>query len=104
MLVIVGVATLVVVRGQQAATDRLLRGTAATADDVGDPPSGVWIVLASGTRVQASPGLPEELALPLDARRQRPAGLSTVRLDDASYRVLTRVRGDKVVQVAADLR
>jgi signal transduction histidine kinase len=104
MLVIVGLATLVVVRGQQAATDRLLRGTAATADDVGDPPSGVWIVLARGSRLQSSPGLPEELALPLAARRARPSGLSTVRLDDASYRVLTRPRGDQVVQVAADLR
>jgi two-component system OmpR family sensor kinase len=105
MLVIVGLATVIVVRGQQAATDRLLRNTASTADDVGDPPPGAWIVLARAGRVQASPGLPEELVLPLAARRAKPAGLSTVRLDDASYRLLTRHRETGVVvQVAADLR
>src|SRR4051812_13238702 len=104
MLVIVGLATLVVVRGQQAATDRLLRSTAATADDVGDPPSGVWIVFTSGPLVQSSPGLPAGLAVPLAARRTASAGLSTVGLDDAAYRVLTQRREHRVVQVVADLR
>ena len=104
MLVIVGLATVIVVRGQQAATDRLLRNTASTADDVGDPPPGAWIVFVRDARVQASPGLPEELVLPLAARRTRPDGFSTVRLDDASYRVVTRRRETGVtVQVAVDL-
>lgn len=105
MLVIVGLATVIVVRGQQAATDRLLRNTASTADDVGDPPPGAWIVLERGELVQASPGMPEELVLPLAARRATPHGLSTVRLEDASYRVLTRRRETGVVvQVAVDLK
>lgn len=103
MLLIVGLATLVVVRGQQAATDRLLRSTAATADDVGDPPSATWLVLVKGGRTTSSPGLPTELAPELAARRAGPGGLTTVTVDDASYRVLTTTRAGGLVQVAADL-
>ncbi|MGZ6793338.1 MAG: hypothetical protein ACXVFV_10335, partial [Mycobacteriales bacterium] len=51
MLLLVGLVTLVVVRGQQSATDTLLRTTAATADDVGDPPTGSWVVITRGARV-----------------------------------------------------
>jgi signal transduction histidine kinase len=104
MLVIIGLASVVVVHDQQATTDQLLRSTAATADDVTDPPEGSWIVLVADGQESASPGLPGALAPPLAARRARAAGLSTVDVAGESYRVLTQRRGAGLVQVAVDLR
>lgn len=102
MLLLVGLVTLVVVRGQQSATDTLLRTTAANADDVGDPPSGSWVVITRGGRVTASPGIPEEVRPLLPAQ---PLGLGTVKADDGDgYRVVTVSRRNERVQVVADLR
>ena len=102
MLVIVALATLVVVRGQQSATDRLLSTTARTADDVGDPPAGAWLVIVRGGAVSSSPGLPEELG-PALAQRRGARGLSTIRAGDEDYRIVVVQRPGELVQVALDL-
>jgi two-component system OmpR family sensor kinase len=108
MLLLVSLVTVVVVRGQTSAADTLLRGTARTADDVGDPPSGTWLVLATGERVAVSPGLPGELSGRLAALRTSPRG--PIALTDVTtnggdqFRVATLRRGTRTVQVVLDLR
>lgn len=108
MLLLVGLVTLVVVRGQQTAADQLLRTAAASADDVGDPPPGSWLVLAQDGRLSSSPGLPAALAARLNAlRRSSGTGLGITELrsaDDGPYRVATQRRGKGTVQVVLDLR
>ena len=100
LLVVVGLATWLVIRGQAATTDRLLETTARNADDVGDPPAGAWIVLRRPGSVSASPGLPATVASRLTTSGR---GFRTVRTDDAEYRVLTVTRGAGTVQVVYDL-
>ncbi|MGI8535312.1 MAG: histidine kinase dimerization/phospho-acceptor domain-containing protein, partial [Mycobacteriales bacterium] len=106
MLLLIALVTLVVVRGQQSASDRLLRTTAATADDVGDPPAGAWIVFDRGGTVSSSPGLPDDVGGELGALRTRPLAhpvLGTLG-DRDRFRVLTARRSGRVVQVVQDLR
>lgn len=106
MVLLVVLVTVVVVRGQDAATDRLLRNTAATADDVRDPPAGAWIVLEESGTLATTPRFPTELAA--EAARLRADStthgqLQTLGGDDATYRVLTERRGEDLVQVVLDL-
>lgn len=107
MLLLVGLVTLVVVRHQQSATDTLLRGTVATADDVVDPPSGAWVVIARGTYLRTSPGLPRDLATKLAELRTGATESPRVRTSETTggdaYRIVTQRRNDGVVQVVADL-
>ena len=107
MLLLVTLVTGVVVRGQASAADSLLRTTAATADDVGDPPPGAWLVFTRDGTTKASPGLPAEVAGRLVALRVRSSGttrLTDVRVDDGrDYRVATVSRRAAVVQVVLDL-
>lgn len=108
MLVLILLVTLFVVRGQNLSSDRLLIDTAATADDVRDPPAGSWIVLSnSAGEVLTSPGMPAALQPALVSLRTRaaaPPHLTTVTTaDDTSYRILTERRRTGTVQVALDL-
>ena len=103
MLLLVALVTFVVVRGQDSATDRLLRTTAASADDVGDPPPGAWIVINRGSQQAESPGLPQVLATRLPDLRSAPA-VRTLAIGEAEYRILTQVRSRSTVQVVLDLR
>jgi two-component system OmpR family sensor kinase len=111
MLLLVTLVALIVVRGQTAASNALLRTTAATADDVGDPPVGTWLVLTSGNATATSPGLPKDLTTQLAQARQhaRPqVTISELRTDDSdAFRVATLRRSTgrvQVVQVVQDLR
>ena len=108
MLLLVSLVTLVVVRGQQNATATLLRTTAATADDVGDPPSGSWILISNAGRLSMSAGLPTRLGGSLARLRRSPASHAdpvTLTLGDGhSYRVLTRQRTAVTIQVILDLQ
>ncbi len=108
MLLLIALVTTLVVRGQQSAADELLRDTAATADDLGDPPSGSWIVFATPREVASSPGLPADLVPVLRRLRSmptRPIRLETVDIrDGASFRVATQQQPGRVVQVALDLQ
>ena len=107
MLLLVVLVSYVVVRGQVSAADALLRSTAATADDVGDPPPGAWLVFDRGGRVQSSPGLPEDLGPSLAALRRGASPTAPLRDltgdDGEEYRVVTRPRAVGTVQVVLDL-
>jgi len=60
-------ALLVLLRDQRAAASTLLANTVARADDVGDPPSGMWLAIRSGQGTAVTrgmpPGLPDRAAL-----------------------------------------
>jgi signal transduction histidine kinase len=108
MLMLVGLVTFIVVRGQARAADDLLRTAAATADDVGDPPPGAWLVLVHGGQVISTPGLPAALTARLGALRNPASGslaFTDIRTNDSTtYRVATQRRADGTVQVVLDLR
>ncbi|MBI1757906.1 MAG: HAMP domain-containing histidine kinase [Actinobacteria bacterium] len=102
-----GVAVLVVLRGQHAAADNLLGTTIARADDVADPPAGIWLVAETPTGRRATPGtpagLPDRTAL-AEVAAGGPARTSEYRAAGREYRVRTERRGRVVVQAALDLR
>lgn len=105
---LVAVAFLVVSHSQHQADDQLLQRAVAQADDVGDPPPGVWLVMRHGGRELATPGLPS--ALPDQRLIDLVAADRTPRTTDLTvagreYRVRTLplARGG-VVQALLDLR
>jgi signal transduction histidine kinase len=105
MLAVIAIAAVFVVRQQNASADAMLRRAAATVDDVGDPPPFTWIVIASASSTETSPGLPGELSDRLRALRSTVAAhpsLVTLHRDDDTYRVITRREADGVVQVVLD--
>ena len=121
MLLLVGLVTLVVVRGQNRSDDSLLRTTAQTADDVVDPPPDAWLLMERAGRVTASPGLPPAAESQLARLRVRAPATGTragrvqpvpdgTAIDDLrtpdrrEYRVATERRDGTVVQVLLDLR
>ncbi|GAA1654886.1 HAMP domain-containing sensor histidine kinase [Kribbella alba] len=107
MLLLIVLVTIVVVRGQAGAADNLLRSTLRTADDVSDPPPGVWLVMDRPTGVEITPGLPAELEADLAGLRRNTgssAQLTSAKLDDAAeYRVATGVRDGRPIQAVLDL-
>ncbi|TCC21557.1 sensor histidine kinase [Kribbella sindirgiensis] len=106
MLALIALVTAVVVRGQAGAADDLLRSAVATADDVGDPPAGTWLVMVGPTGTTTSPGLPGELLPELDALRVRATGqirLTTVENDGGEYRIASGLTKDGPVQAVLDL-
>ena len=107
MMLLVALVTIVVVTGQARAADNLLRTTAATADDVADPPPGTWLVIARGDELQVSPGLPAQAAAALQrARATAPARLAIMNTGDdgaRQFRVGTRAFPGRTVQVVLDL-
>lgn len=108
IVLVTGLGTAVVVQFQARAADTLLRSTVATADDVGDPPPGSWLVLARGAQVLSSPGLPPSLAPGLARLRRHPARSPVLaevfdRGRGREYRVATQERTGQVVQVVFDL-
>ncbi|MFI7547499.1 sensor histidine kinase [Actinoplanes sp. NPDC049599] len=103
-LLVLGVLALaVVIRSQDSAAATLLRNTAATAEDVADPPPDVWIFVADPAggitaTADAPAGLPDRGALD----RVRAGGASeTTGIDgrEGGYLALTRRRDGRVVQV-----
>lgn len=112
MLLLVGLVTLEVVRGQSSSATALLRTAAVSADDVGDPPSGTWLVLADDSGTMASPGLPIDLGATLERLRRGASGRVTIAqvrsADGDPYRVATlrrtaSPRARRVVQVVQGL-
>ncbi|MFL6123170.1 sensor histidine kinase [Actinophytocola sp.] len=79
----------------------------ATADDVTDPPAGVWLAIRHDGRTRTTPHLPG--GLPDEATLEAVATDGVSRTIDVhaghnEYRVRTARRGDQVVQAALDLR
>jgi signal transduction histidine kinase len=102
MLVLIALVTIVVVRAQTGAADDLLRTAIATADDVGDPPAGTWIVMNGSM----TPGLPDELLPELAAMRNGATAqvrLTTVENDEGEYRIATGMPKGKPVQAVLNL-
>lgn len=113
MLLLVAVVTLVVVRGQTSSATALLRTAASSADDVGDPPAGMWLVLTGEHGSAASPGLPDDLTGALAGLRDHASGrvmiTQVASTDGDPYRVATlrrttgRPAAEQVVQVVQAL-
>lgn len=106
MLLLIALVTVVVVRGQAGAADDLLRSAITTADDVGDPPAGTWLVMSGPSGTTSSPGLPDELTPELEALRSQATGqirVITVENDDGEYRIATGITKGKPVQAVLDL-
>ena len=107
MLLLMLLVTIIVVREQTGVADDLLRSTARTADDVGDPPPDTWLVMTRGTEVAATEGLPRDLSPDL-AQLRSGAGSAAVLTDvrdgeGHEYRVATQVRDGQTIQVVLDL-
>ncbi|MFC5268085.1 sensor histidine kinase [Kribbella qitaiheensis] len=106
MLLLIALVTIVVVRGQAGAADDLLRSAIATADDVGDPPAGMWLAMTGAAGTTVTPGLPDELLPELAAMRTgatEQVRLTTVENDDGEYRIATGIIKGKPVQAVLDL-
>ena len=106
MLLLIALVTVVVVRGQAGAADELFRSAVTTADDVGDPPAGTWLVMAGPSGTTASPGLPDELLPELAAQRARATGqtrLVTVSTDEGEFRIATGHPKSVTVQAVLNL-
>ncbi|WP_427892763.1 sensor histidine kinase [Kribbella sp. GL6] len=102
MLLLIVLVTVVMIHGQSGAADDLLRSAVASADDVGDPPAGAWLVLGD----TASPGLPDDLRPDLLALRTEAAQriqVTTVEDDDGEYRIATGLVKGRPVQAVLDL-
>lgn len=106
MLLLIALVTVVVVRGQTGAADDLLRSALRTADDVGDPPAGAWLVMTGPTGPVASAGLPDELLPELAALRTRATEqieLVTVENDEGEYRIASGLIKGRPVQAVLNL-
>jgi signal transduction histidine kinase len=103
MVALLVVLLAVVIRGENSTADALLRRTAVTADDVGDPPPGTWIVFRSDKGTQASAGLPKAvdstLAGAAAGAGTQPRLISYSGPGGAHFRILTERRGGRTVQV-----
>jgi two-component system OmpR family sensor kinase len=108
ILLLVGAVALAVVNhGGRRALEHSLQRTAATEEDVTDPPAGSWIfrVDASG-RMQSTAGAPEGFPDRAALDRVRDGGrggLTTKEVDDVTYLVETRREDANTVQVVGSL-
>ncbi|MGX6607947.1 sensor histidine kinase [Micromonosporaceae bacterium Da 78-11] len=103
LLVLGALALIVVIHSQNTAAATLLRQTAATAEDVDDPPPNVWIFMQNAAgRIDASDdapeGLPDRAALER-VRAGAPAAKTGIDGREGGYLALTRQRGTRTVQV-----
>ena len=107
LLVVGAVALFVVTRGQRSSLEQSLRQTAATEEDVVDPPAGSWIfdLTATGGLTGTDdppPGFPDRAALDR-VRAGGPAELATTETGGTDYLVFTRRRAANTVQVVGSL-
>ncbi|MGH3438682.1 MAG: sensor histidine kinase [Sciscionella sp.] len=106
VVVLSGLAVLIVLRGQHAEAATLLRQAATGADDVGDPPAGMWLAIQSPTGLAVTPGVPAGLPDRAALRHTARTGVTEtdeVRAGGREYRVYTVRRGAGAAQSALDL-
>lgn len=99
-------ALLVLLNNQRATAASLLADTVARADDVGDPPSGMWLAIDKATAIAASPRTPRGLPDLSAFATVRQTGGIDIRdraLDGTRFRIRTERRGDTLVQAGLDL-
>jgi two-component system OmpR family sensor kinase len=105
---LLGVAVVLIIQHtQEEQQNGQLTTAVATADDVTDPPAGVWLVVRRDGRTTATPHLPK--GLPDEAAIAAVSANGGNRTNDVhagrhEYRVRTERRGGEVVQAALDLR
>jgi two-component system, OmpR family, sensor kinase len=100
VLLLTSTAVLVVLRAQNHAATMLIEGAVARADDVGDPPAGVFLVIRDGSHHEATAGLPPGVAdaAALDAAAAgRPVAAGERYVHGVEYRIVTVRRPDGVV-------
>lgn len=107
VLGLTAIAAWVVLRGQHAAEDRLITTTIENADDVTDPPAGIWLTIRESGKQEVGPGvpggLPDRSQLDL-VSADGVARSADVTIGGREYRVDTRRRPDgAVVQAVMDL-
>lgn len=104
---LIGAAVMVVLRSQHASDDTLLATSISRADDVTDPPAGVWLIVQGPKGTAASPGLPSGLP-DLDALRRTAATGLPVDADlhtaGREYRIKTARSHAGTIEAALDLR
>ncbi len=93
-------------RAQSHDITATLQDVATTADDAGDPPSGVWLVVDRGDAVTSTPSTPaavREAAAVLAARRTGPSGPSRVSARGVSWPAWVSVRDNGRVVAVYDI-
>jgi signal transduction histidine kinase len=104
--ILTAAALLVLVQNQQAAAATLLVDTVREADDVVDPPSGMWLAFETNQTVSTSPnipaGLPDRDALDL-VRRTGRVDVRDLTVDGTRFRIRTEARPIAIVQAGLDL-
>ncbi|HEY7596090.1 MAG TPA: HAMP domain-containing sensor histidine kinase [Actinophytocola sp.] len=106
VVVLSGLAVIVVVQGQHRAAVTLLEQAVARADDVTDPPAGVWLVAQGPKGRIATPGLPTGLPDEASLTAVHRTGAATTGeylAHGTEYAVYTARRGSITVQAALDL-
>jgi signal transduction histidine kinase len=101
------VAILVVLHSQHDAQNNLVNAAIARADDVSDPPAGVWLVVEHAGKRDVSPGLPAGFPEVTALRGTAADGVNRtedVTVGGREYLVRTQQHGDAVVQAILDLR
>ncbi|GAA4544959.1 sensor histidine kinase [Amycolatopsis samaneae] len=106
VIALVGVAVLVVLRDQHQSQNELLSATIARADDVDDPPAGVWLVLQNIRGRQATAGLPAGFPQEDDLRAASAGEVRSreVTTERVEYEVRTEPHDGGVVQAILSLR
>ena len=109
-----GLTLAVVITAQNHDDTTLLQQSVRVADDVDDPPAGVWLTIRTSTSTRSSPGLPAGLPVQaaLDRLADAPVGAKDtreVRVISGEYRSFTAVRTSRagareVVQAVLSLR
>jgi two-component system OmpR family sensor kinase len=107
VLVLTGIGVAMVLNDQHRAEDETVSAAIARADDVNDPPTGMWLVIQRDGSQAISPGLASGLP-DQDALRQTAADgvgrTADVRVGGLEYRVVTQRYGSNgVIQAVVDL-
>jgi two-component system OmpR family sensor kinase len=105
---LLGVAVVLIIQHHQVEQQNKQLATAiATADDVTDPPDGLWLAVRRDGLTTTTPhmprGLPDQGVMDAVASDGRSRTVD-VHADHREYRVRTDRRGDAVIQAALDLR
>jgi signal transduction histidine kinase len=108
VVLLCGIAVFVVCCSQRVADNTLLTQTAAVADDVGDPPPNMWLMMRSSdgrweiTR-GTPPGLPDMGAASEVTRTGRTLTRQYHFANGANYTTYTERRGNETIQTILDL-
>jgi two-component system OmpR family sensor kinase len=101
-----GLAVFIVLHGQRVAASNLLIQTTSRADDVSDPPAGVWLAIQNAHGRVVTPGVPKGLPDLAALDRTARTGVAEdgeTEVAERSFRIYTQRRGAITVQAALDL-